>query len=112
MALYVVEFIDHGVKVGVTARDPQVRLAEHRRDAEAYGRTVGRTWVSFPHLEARANEKALKRLAGPGQKREYLPLSFDEVMVQAQLLTLCVLSPQKTQKMLSPIEHFINALTT
>jgi hypothetical protein len=109
MALYVVEFPGHGVKVGVTARDPRVRLAEHRRDAEAYGRDVGRTWVSFPHLEARAHEKALKRLAGPQQRREYLPLPFDEVVAYAQLLAPSVFSPLKR---FDPIEQFINALST
>jgi predicted GIY-YIG superfamily endonuclease len=82
--VYVVEFIGHGVKVGVSER-PDKRIAQHRRDAAAYGRQVGRVWLSEPHVnsQARANERSLKKLAGANQRREYLPLSFDEVVAVA-----------------------------
>lgn len=82
--LYVVEFEGHGVKVGVTGR-PDKRIAQHRRDAEAYGRSVGRVWLSTPHVEARANESALKKLA-PSQRREYLPLAYELVVTHAETL--------------------------
>lgn len=90
--LYVVEIIGVGVKVGVTERDPSIRIADHRRDAEAYGRQVGRTWASIPHARARYHEGCLKRLAGKNQRREYLPMSFDEVLPHAQQLVQGVLS--------------------
>lgn len=83
--LYVVEFRGHGVKVGVSYK-PEKRIAQHRRDAAAFGREVGRVWLSTPHVEARANESALKHLAGPRQKREYLPLEFEDVVAHADEL--------------------------
>lgn len=78
--LYVVEFVGHGVKVGVSGK-PDQRIAQHRRDAAAYGREVGRTFISDPHQEkqARANERSLKQLGGPDHRREYLALGFPEV---------------------------------
>lgn len=87
--LYVVEFIGHGVKVGVTEK-PAKRIAQHRRDASAYGRAVGRVWLSDPHVnaQARVNERSLKHLAGPGQRREYLHLTFDEVATAAAALPM------------------------
>lgn len=48
-------------------------------DADAYGREVGRVWMSGPYQEAYEHEIALKRLGGAGQTREYLPLGFDHV---------------------------------
>lgn len=81
--LYVVELVGLGVKVGVTAK-PDKRIAQHRRDADAYGRAVGRVWVSDPHVEARANESALKRLAG--QRREYLNIAFETAVARAREL--------------------------
>lgn len=85
--LYVVEILGRGVKVGVTSREPRVRIDQHRRDAEAYGCCIGRTWVSALHREARQNEKHLIRMGGPGQIREYLSLPFDEVVAHARVLT-------------------------
>lgn len=82
--LYVVEFPGHGVKVGIT-KNPTNRVAAHRRDAAAFGRTVGRVWVSRPHTEARANEAALKRI-DPGTTREYLSVDFDRVMEHVRSL--------------------------
>lgn len=81
--LYVVELVGAGVKVGVSAK-PDNRIAQHRRDAEAYGRTIGRVWVSAPHIEARANESAIKRFAG--QRREYLSIDFDTAVARANEL--------------------------
>lgn len=83
--LYVVEFIGHGVKVGVSDK-PDKRIAQHHRDAAAFGRQVGRVWLSGPHVEARSNERALKKLAGAAGRREYLPLEFEPVVEHAETL--------------------------
>lgn len=56
--LYVVEFGDHGIKVGVTAA-PRNRLGQHRRDGSNFGRPVTRWWLSGPHVEALTNERQL-----------------------------------------------------
>jgi hypothetical protein len=76
--LYVVEFLDFGVKIGISD-SPEIRISQHRRDADAYGRQVGRVWVSGKYPEAYDHEVALKRLGGPQQQREYLRLGFDHV---------------------------------
>lgn len=83
MHLYVVELVGVGVKVGVTTK-PDNRIAQHRRDADAYGRSVGRVWVSDPHIEARTNESAIKRMAG--RRREYLDISFETAVDHAKTL--------------------------
>lgn len=83
--LYVLEILGQGVKVGITTR-PEARMGEHRQNAIAFGREIGRVWLSAPHVEARKNEKALRLLVGPQQTREYLPLPFELVVEQAKLL--------------------------
>lgn len=85
--LYIVEFVDHGIKVGITG-DPNRRLATHRRDAEAFGRPVGRAWVSPPHVEARSNEKALKALSDSATRREYINVPFDDALATAARLPM------------------------
>lgn len=76
--LYIVEIIDTCVKVGISD-DPVTRLAQHQRDADAYEREIGRSWVSAPHWNARENERSIMR----GAKREYLKESFDDVLSRA-----------------------------
>lgn len=83
--LYVVEFISSGVKVGVSG-NPQKRIAQHRRDAAAFGLEVGRVWVSAPHVEseARRNEHEIKKLAGIPGVREYLPIDYESAVKCAE----------------------------
>lgn len=82
--LYLIEIADVGVKVGVT-RNPTKRLASHDRDARAFKRAIGRTWVSpVPHINAAANESAIKGRSD----REYLARTFDDCVVQARQLPL------------------------
>lgn len=77
--LYLAEIVGIGVKVGIST-DPARRLASHARDASAYGRAIGRTWVSdVPHANARENESAIKR----GSRREYLDRAFEDCLEQA-----------------------------
>lgn len=92
--LYVVEFIGHGVKVGITA-NPDRRFAQHRRDAAAFDRAVGRTWLSpVPHGNARDNERALKL----GARREYLDRPFDECVTQAEEMAFIRLDPAEVER--------------
>lgn len=82
--LYVAEIRGIGVKVGITEK-PLRRFAQHSRDAHAYGRELGRTWVSpVPHINARENESTLKGESA----REYLSRSFEECVGQAQTLPM------------------------
>lgn len=83
--LYVVEIPDVGVKVGISTK-PKNRVAAHRRDALAYGRSIERVWISLPHIEARANERALIRSFGGGTCREYLPIGFDAALKAIECL--------------------------
>lgn len=104
--LYVVEF-DSGVKVGITA-DPSRRIAQHRRDAEAFARNVGRTWISpVPHGNARQNELELKQ----GSRREYLTRSFDECVAHAERLPMARLDPvaveRRSANFLSAMQAFV-----
>lgn len=101
--LYLVEFEDHGVKVGVSAQ-PMHRLKQHHRDAAAFGRKVGRTWISpIAHTEARANERAIKS----GASREYLERSFDECLAHAGALTMT--PPTKVEGM-SALNQFLTGI--
>ncbi|AEK09670.1 hypothetical protein PBI_MOZY_56 [Mycobacterium phage Mozy] len=70
--LYVLELVGFGVKVGIS-KNPRRRLATLRKHAEDHGTPVGRTFISHPHVEARANERHLITLGGSGNRREYLP---------------------------------------
>ncbi|WP_027944246.1 GIY-YIG nuclease family protein [Amycolatopsis taiwanensis] len=86
--LYVVEFGEHGVKVGITA-NPKTRMAQHERDGRNFGRLVTRVWVSGPHAEAAANERAViaycRDLAGVSSSRrgEYFSVPYDDVQQYA-----------------------------
>ena len=84
--LYLVEIVGHCVKVGITT-DPKRRIADHEANARKLGRVVGRTWVTQPHVEARANERLIKG----DHDTEYLPRSFEDVLAQAESLPMtCV----------------------
>lgn len=102
--LYLVEIVDVGVKVGVS-RHPLRRLAAHARDATAYNREIGRTWVSsVPHANALENESAIKGAS----VREYLARNFDDCLEQAQALPLvraAVEDPINT-----PLNQFLTSL--
>lgn len=101
--LYLAEIIDHGVKVGIS-RHPLRRLKNHDGDARAYGRRLGRTWVSpIPHVNARTNEAAIKR----GARREYLDRSFDDCLAQAMALPM---ERESTPAGRSPINAFLACL--
>lgn len=81
--LYLVEFVGHCVKVGITD-DVDQRIAAHQATARKLGREVGRIWVTPRHFEARRNEKALK-----GRSRdEYLRRDFDALVAQACALEM------------------------
>jgi hypothetical protein len=82
--LYVIEISGVGVKVGISER-PQARLRTHRRYACTYGFTIGRVWVSAPHVEARVNERLLMDLAGQ-TKREFLAIDFETAVAAADAL--------------------------
>lgn len=74
--LYVVEIKNLGVKFGIT-RDPKNRLAQHKRDAAAYGREVGRIWLSSPHVGYVNNETTVRRTLHT--EREYVSNNFEQV---------------------------------
>lgn len=76
MHLYVVEFVDRCIKIGITG-NPHKRLQRHYGDAKKFGMAVGRVWVSVRHVEAQRNELLLKR----GQRTEYITgRTFDSVL--------------------------------
>jgi hypothetical protein len=83
--LYVFEIIDHAVKVGITTA-PRNRLKTHLSEANAYGRNIGRIWLSQAHSDARTNEVKLMMLDA-NTTREYLTTPFDQVVQLAE--TLC-----------------------
>lgn len=58
--LYVVRFDDNCVKVGFTTR-PWAMRSRYDGDAKRGGRVVTDLWLSDPHVEARDNERDLKR---------------------------------------------------
>lgn len=77
--LYLAEIPGVGTKVGVS-HQPIKRLAQHARDARAYGRTIARTWVSpTPHANALDNERAIRG----SSEREYLNRPFGDCLRQA-----------------------------
>ncbi len=80
--LYVVEFVDWGVKVGIS-KTPARRIARHRVEAGKFSLQVGRAWTSPPHVEARQNERALIALGGVGNRREYLAVDYDTAVSTA-----------------------------
>lgn len=105
--LYVVEIPGVGVKVGITV-DPPRRIAQHTRDAQAYGRTVERTWISGPHVEARASERSLVKLAGG--RREYLPINFDVAVQEAMSLPMTRADRAAVEKHAEDVSSFFKSL--
>lgn len=83
--LYVLEIHGLGVKVGIS-RNPQQRFERLRKAASDHGLSTGRSWISDPHIEARANERALIALGGSGNRREYLSVGFDVAVDLAERL--------------------------
>lgn len=89
--LYVVEYVDFGVKVGITER-PESRFADHVRAAKSHKRPIGRVWLSQPHVKARENESLLiascRSFVGITDKkrREYFQVGFDRVVPEAEAL--------------------------
>ncbi len=81
--LYLVEIVDHCVKVGIT-ETPRDRLRAIEAMARKMGRRVGRVWMTPPHGEARKNEKLLKGLS----RTEYLKEDFDQLIDRAMRLTM------------------------
>lgn len=59
-SVYVVAFAAGLVKVGRSER-PFMRLRRHVAEAERHNNPVVRAWISVPHVEFNANERALKR---------------------------------------------------
>lgn len=99
--LYLAEIVDIGVKVGIS-RNPTNRLASHARDASAYGRKLGRTWVSpVSHTNARENESAIKG----GSRREYLARDFDDCLAQAQALPMVEAAEEDPTQ--TPLNRFL-----
>jgi hypothetical protein len=78
MHLYLVEIVGVGVKVGISSQ-PEKRIATHTTAAAAFGRSVGRVWLSRPHPDARA----LETLIRGGHPNEYLPISFEVALQRA-----------------------------
>jgi hypothetical protein len=81
--LYLLEIIGVGVKVGISLQ-PNKRFSQHVTAAKAHNRDVGRRWTSPPHLEARANEKAIRA----GRRTEYLPIGWEEALSLARRLPM------------------------
>lgn len=73
--LYLVEIVGVGVKVGITTQ-PGRRLATHAKAAAAFGRMVGRAWLSRPHTDARTFELLIQ----DNHPTEYLPITFEEAL--------------------------------
>lgn len=102
--LYLAEIVDVGVKVGIST-EPTRRLAGHARDAAAYGRKLGRTWVSeVPHVNARENESAIKG----DSRREYLTRTFEDCLAQANALPMRRAMPVDPLQV--PLNQFLSAL--
>lgn len=82
--VYVVEFGDYGIKVGVTA-SPEKRLRAHQKSGRDFGRFATRGLITGPHQEARDNERMLithcRYLVGqPADHRgEYFDLRLEDV---------------------------------
>ena len=96
--IYVIEFGDSGrIKVGYSLRNPEGRLAAHRRDARnLLGCEDCREWLSPDHEEGALNERALiawcREHAG-GFLGEYFFMDFDRVVAFACSLPMTPLAP-------------------
>jgi len=88
--VYVIEFSSGTIKVGQT-RSPQKRIDQHSKAAAAHGHTVRRNWISGPHAEFEANERALIAFCAArweaSSGREYFArASFELIAEYAQAL--------------------------
>lgn len=87
--LYVVEFGQYGIKVGITV-NPADRLGEHQRAGRAFGRPATRGWLTPPHIEARGNERKLiafcAQQAGADPRGEYFAVPFETAFAFASQL--------------------------
>lgn len=87
--LYVVEIVDHAVKVGITTRLDS-RLSYHKSMARSFGFELGRIWATPVHAEAKTNERVLSG----GHRQEYLRRDFDDVVEQASTLVYTRTEPR------------------
>jgi hypothetical protein len=91
--LYVIEFGEHGIKVGYTA-DPMTRMIAHQRDGRHFSRHATCGWLSMAHVEAKDNEEALigfcAELTGIRVERrsEYSAAPFGRVQEYAAALPM------------------------
>lgn len=83
--LYIAELPGLGVRIGVT-ETPEKHLRRHRAEAASFGRKIGRVWISPPHVDARDNEKLVKRLGS--SRRDHLAVDFDTAIEYAQRLSM------------------------
>lgn len=80
--LYVVEIINHGVKVG-RSESPANRIRAHASTARSWGREIGRVAISMPTAQFNVAETSLInqcQAAAPAHSREYISLGFDEAL--------------------------------
>jgi hypothetical protein len=90
--LYVVEFSSGAVKVGHTT-DPRARANSLRIDAQKYGLTLTRWWLSPRHTNHADNERKLLFVApGLGEKlaTEYFRCNFHDLVAAASSLPMKV----------------------
>jgi len=88
--IYVVEFDQGTIKVG-TSVDPKARLRSHAGLAAFFQISIARRWISLPHANAQANEKALihwctERAQVVGGREWFGGLAFDEVVAHGRKL--------------------------
>lgn len=80
--LYVIQFGNDVVKIGITS-DPPRRLQQHLNDAAAFGTHIAATWISHAHADYAKIERfvigvAAKALRNQQVRREYFrSASFD-----------------------------------
>jgi hypothetical protein len=82
--LYAIEILGAATKIGI-AYSPRARLRQHVKAAADHRRSIGRVWVSPPHIEYQDNERALKASGG---STEYLDTPFDEVLATIGAMTM------------------------
>ncbi len=90
--IYLIEFSDGTFKVGFSAT-PGKRLGKHKETAWCFGISISRAWISEPHLEAKANERALiawctKRAAAIRGVEYFTGLRFSALRAYAATLTM------------------------
>ncbi|MGX6604861.1 hypothetical protein ACWKSP_22435, partial [Micromonosporaceae bacterium Da 78-11] len=88
--LYVMEFSTGTVKVGQT-EDPKVRLATHRREADAFGVYVVNYWISPSHMNFRDNEIRLinqcAKVSHRSRKEYFHAVGYEQAVAFANALT-------------------------